>query len=196
MACRARTRINVRDAPCASIVDRWLTETAHTIAQLRSELNASQQRIASLESTLVSFQNLHNLFNSTLSDTMRLIRNYTYTQQTYITDLHRHYTKLLQDARYETLEAQLIHQKWQEGLSKVSETCREAVRAREKEADEGGWRAEVKGLRLENRLLRRKVGWEIRPDSDEEAEEDGGEEEEGRGSRGSLGLHRTGPLVI
>lgn len=146
---------------------------------LRRELGESYQRISELESTISSFQNLHSLFNSTLTETMRLIRNYTYTQQTYIADLHRHYTTLLQDARYETLEARLVHQKWQEGLTRVSETCREAVKARERELDEGGWRAEVKGLRLENALLRRKVGWEVMPDSDDE----GGEDRAGREDR-------------
>ncbi len=154
----------------------------------------SLQRNSELHSQLSSFQNLHALFNTTLHETMRLIRNYTYNQQTYIADLHRHYTKLLQDARYETLEARLIHQKWQEGLTHVSETCREAVKAREDEAESKGWRAEIQGLRLENAVLRRKVGWELRAGDEAilELEKDEQEVAQGRGGRGSLGFGRLG----
>jgi len=93
---------------------------------------------------------------------MRLVRNYTYSQQSHLTHLHQHYTRLLQDARYENLEGQTAHQKWQESLTHISQYLREASVAREEEAAQGGLLAEVRGLRYENRFLRRKVGWDRR----------------------------------
>lgn len=44
----------------------------------------------------------------------------------------------------------------------MSQYLREASIAREEEAAQGGLLAEVRGLRYENRFLRRKVGWDRR----------------------------------
>lgn len=135
---------------------------AHTIAPLQSELQQSKQRISQLEASISSFQSLQTLCTTTLTETMRLVRNYTYSQQSHLTHLHQHYTRLLQDARYENLEGQTAHQKWQESLTHMSQYLREASIAREEEAAQGGLLAEVRGLRYENRFLRRKVGWDRR----------------------------------
>ncbi|KAK5124784.1 hypothetical protein LTR85_001497 [Meristemomyces frigidus] len=127
-------------------------------------------------------ERLSTLYEETLSDATERIRQYTYEQQNHVLALHKHYTGLLAQSRNETIEAQLTHQAWQGHLQLLSENMREAVKAREEERRP--WVGRIRGLKEENRVLRRMAGWEPAVDSDEEeAEEDSGGQvlERGRG---------------
>ncbi|KAK5683588.1 hypothetical protein LTS10_005121 [Elasticomyces elasticus] len=158
-----------------------------TLTALQTQLSASHSRISSLESQLRSQETLQTLYESTLTDATDRIRQYCFAQQSYITSLHSHYLGLLEQSREEVVEAQLVHQGWQEGLGRLSGMVREALRS----SEEAGlpWVGEVKGLREENRRLRKMVGWSEPPDSEEETEEREGygqrRRERGRASQGS-----------
>ncbi|KAK5745796.1 hypothetical protein LTR17_001298 [Elasticomyces elasticus] len=158
-----------------------------TLTALQTQLSASHSRISSLESQLRSQETLQTLYESTLTDATDRIRQYCFAQQSYITSLHSHYLGLLEDSRQEVVEAQLVHQGWQEGLGRLSGMVREALRS----SEEGAlpWVGEVKGLREENRRLRKMVGWSELPDSEDETEEREGygqrRRERGRASQGS-----------
>lgn len=60
----------------------------------------------------------------------------------------------------------LEHAEWQAGLSRVADNARAALRG-QSEVEES-LRRECKDLAEENRVLRRMVGWEEKPDSDDE----------------------------
>ncbi|KAK4896095.1 hypothetical protein LTR27_005952 [Elasticomyces elasticus] len=158
-----------------------------TLTALQTQLSASHSRISSLESQLRSQETLQTLYESTLTDATDRIRQYCFAQQSYITSLHSHYLGLLEQSREEVVEAQLVHQGWQEGLGRLSGMVREALRS----SEEAGlpWVGEVKGLREENRRLRKMVGWSEPPDSEDETEEREGygqqRRERGRASQGS-----------
>ncbi|KAK3628443.1 hypothetical protein LTR56_018598 [Elasticomyces elasticus] len=159
-----------------------------TLTALQTQLSASHSRISSLESQLRSQETLQTLYESTLTDATDRIRQYCFSQQSYITSLHSHYLGLLEQSREEVVEAQLVHQGWQEGLGRLSGMVREALRS----SEEAGlpWVGEVRGLREENRRLRKMVGWsEPEPSSEEEGEEREGygqrRRERGRASQGS-----------
>ncbi|KAK5746929.1 hypothetical protein LTR17_000560 [Elasticomyces elasticus] len=157
-----------------------------TLTALQAQLSASHSRISSLESQLRSQETLQTLYESTLTDATDRIRQYCFAQQSYITSLHSHYLGLLEQSREEVVEAQLVHQGWQEGLGRLSGMVREALRS----SEEGAlpWVGEVKGLREENRRLRKMVGWsEPEPDSQSEEHEGYGQRrrERGRASQGS-----------
>lgn len=72
------------------------------------------------------------------------------------------------------MQLRLEHAEWQAGLGRVAEYAREALRVQTR--GEEGMVAQVRGLKEENRVLRRLAGWEERGDSSEEEEEG----EEGR----------------
>ncbi|KAK1065351.1 hypothetical protein LTR74_008027 [Friedmanniomyces endolithicus] len=150
--------------------------TRPTTTALQTALSAAHTRISHLETSLRTHETLQTLYEATLSDATAHIRSYIYSQQSYILSLHRHYTELLQQAREEVVEAQLVHQGWQEGLGRLSGLVRGAYGARGEERRP--WVGRVRGLREENRVLRGMVGWEVREgDSD-------GEEEMGDGGYG------------
>lgn len=67
------------------------------------------------------------------------------------------------------MQLRLEHAEWQAGLGRVAEYARGALQAQGE--SEKGLRAEIKGLKEENRVLRRLAGWEEKADesSDEEA---------------------------
>ena len=153
-----------------------------TTSQLQSSLSQAQIRINSLEKTYEDQRRLQSLYEDTLADATDRIRQYCFEQQNHIRSLHEHYTGLLQQSRYETIEAQLTHQAWQAGLKRVSEGVREAVKAREEEGRP--WKGRIAGLKEENRVLRKMVGWDPPVDSDEEEDgEENGEEVRGRMSQ-------------
>jgi len=71
-------------------------------------------------------------------------------------------------------------------LGRLSESVREAVKAREQERRP--WVGRIRGLKEENRVLRRMVGWEPAPDSDDEEETEYVPAERGRiSTRGAGG---------
>ncbi|KAI7363415.1 hypothetical protein KC354_g6495 [Hortaea werneckii] len=152
-----------------------------TTTQLSTALSAAQARIAHLESTLNTHSTLQTLYEETLSDATDRIRQYAFEQQQHTIALHKHYTTLLSQSRNETIEAQLTHQAWQGHMERLSEGVREAMRARAEE--KRPWLGRIQGLKEENRVLRKMVGWEP-PAEDSEDEEEG---EQGAGQRGSVG---------
>ncbi|KAK0258641.1 hypothetical protein LTR35_006486 [Friedmanniomyces endolithicus] len=143
-----------------------------TLPTLQLALSAAHTRISALETQLRTHETLQTLYEATLSDATSQIRSYIYSQQSYILALHRHYSEALQQAREEVVEAQLVHQGWQEGLGRLSGLVRAAFMGREEERRP--WVGRVKGLREENRVLRGMVGWEVQEGESDE-EEDMGE---------------------
>lgn len=148
-----------------------------TVTQLSNALGQANARIASLERTYQEQIRLQQLYEDTLSDTTERIRQYCFEQQNHIIALHQHYTQLLSQSRSETVEAQLTHQAWQAGLKRLSEGVRTALKTREEEGMP--FKSRIAALKEENRVLRKKVGWEPPVVSEDEEELDG-EEERGR----------------
>lgn len=70
------------------------------------------------------------------------------------------------------MQLRLEHAEWQAGLGRVAEYARRALEVQSK--GEEGLVGRVRGLKEENRVLRRLVGWEEGADSsgDEEEEEE------------------------
>ena len=154
------------------------------IPSLHSALSAAYVRITALESQLSSHETLQALYEATLTDSTDRIRQYCFEQQNYTSAIHRHYAHLLQQSREEVVEAQIVHQGWQEGLQRLSGMVRKAYAAREEERRP--WLGELRGLRDENRMLRGMVGWKVAP---VDSEGDDEEEEEGFGmGRGRVGF--------
>lgn len=79
-----------------------------------------------------------------------------------------HYLNLIEEERRQNLELRLEHQRWQQGLGKVAEHAREALKA-QSEA-ELPWIERLAGLKAENRTLRRLCGLPIGEESDDEEE--------------------------
>lgn len=113
---------------------------------------------------------LQSLYEDTLTDATERIRNYVFQQNEYIIAVHKHYAALLATSRQETMAAQQVHMDWQAGLGRLNEEMKKALEARERERSP--YRKRLAGLREENALLRRMVGWEAAPS--EEDEEDAG----------------------
>jgi hypothetical protein len=162
------------------------TGTQPTVSQLQNQLADREAELTTLKESLQTYHNLQTLYEETLSDATERIRTYIFQQQSHIISLHQHYTALLAQSRNETIEAQLVHQGWQAGLQKLSAELRQAYNAREEERVKGDRPlvGRVRGLKEENRVLRKMVGWEVPPDSDEEEGEDDGR---GRGELGNCG---------
>lgn len=147
-----------------------------SVPQLQNALAAANNRIASLEKTYQDQIRVQHAYEESLAEATDRIRNYCFEQQNYITSMHQYYVKLIQQSRQETMDAQLTHQAWQAGLQRVSEGVRESLKAREEEG--APWRKRIAALKSENRLLRKKVGWEPPVESESESEEEDGKEEE------------------
>jgi hypothetical protein len=105
-----------------------------------------------------------------------MIRTYAFEQQNYITALQASYTGIIAQHRAEIGQVQRTHHEWQASLGRLGEGLRASLRAREEEGRP--WKRRIAGLKAENTLLRRKVGWEPVADSDSEDDEE--MEEEGR----------------
>jgi len=155
------------------------------VTTLQGLLAAADERIAGLEQTYRDQQMLQAKYEDSLAEATERIRVYIHAQQTYITDLHRNYAALLETARHETIQAHITHQAWQEGLKKVSDRVRIAMKSREEEG--APYIGRIAALKSENRILRQMVGWEPPVDSDEEDEADGGGGGGGGGAVGEAG---------
>jgi hypothetical protein len=83
--------------------------------------------------------------------------------------LHKHYQGLLEQERTTSMQLRLEHSEWQAGLGRAAEFARGALTAQGE--SERGLRSEIKGLKEENRVLRRLAGWEERPDESSDEEE-------------------------
>ena len=150
--------------------------TEPNVAQLQNALAAANNEIASLQKSLEDQQQVQNAYDDALGGLMSRIRTWREEQQQYISSLHRHYVDIVQQSRQETMDAQLTHQAWQAGLQRVSQGVRESLKAREEEG--APWKKRIAALKSENKLLRKKVGWEPPVDSDSESDDDEVNEEE------------------
>lgn len=182
------------DSKCYVFLAPTEATDSQTTLQLQNSLAAARLRINSLEETYQHQLRIQKEFEEAFESTTAQIRTYCFEQQQHIKSLHEHYTELLQQSRYETIDAQIKHQQWQAGLKRISEGVREAYKSREKEGEP--WKARIAALKEENRILRAKVGWDPPIDSDEEDEEEeegsAGDEARGRASQGSGGAVAAG----
>lgn len=107
-------------------------------------------------------------YENALTLLLEKLRPYAYTQTTSILALHKHYQTLLDAERATSMQLRLEHSEWQAGLGRVAEYARHALKL-QSQGDEG-LIAEIRGLKEENRVLRRLAGWEEREgdSSDEE----------------------------
>lgn len=140
-----------------------------------AELSALQTRITSLETSLsaldahnTSLTSLVTDYENALTLLLDKLRPYAYTQTTSILSLHKHYQTLLENERATSMQLRLEHAEWQAGLGRVAEYARQALKVQSQ--GEEGLVAEIKGLKEENRVLRRLAGWEEREDSSDEEE--------------------------
>ena len=141
-----------------------------TNAELQNDLATAKNTIASLEKAHADQNNVLRTYDETLHKATDQIRHYCSDQAQHITSLHQHYTRLLEQSRRETMEAQFKHQDWQASFQRVSEGVRMALA--ESEAKARPWKAKAASLKEENRILRRRVGWEPPEDSSSEEDED------------------------
>ncbi|GAB7359385.1 hypothetical protein MBLNU230_g6036t1 [Neophaeotheca triangularis] len=142
-----------------------------TASQLQTALSTAHVRITSLESTHQELLRLQGLYEDAFTDATQRIRSYCYAQQQHTTQLHQHYTQLLNDSRRETVEAQIVHQEWQARLQGLSQSLR--LTMREREEDRLGDKGVIAGLREENRILRKIAGWEPAHEEDNDGDEYG-----------------------
>ncbi|KAI9694816.1 MAG: hypothetical protein M1822_000432 [Bathelium mastoideum] len=154
---------------------------AQQLSQLTREHTQLQHSHASLahsHAALLALLTQHE----TLLDTHLLpqLRRYAHAHAAALTALHAHYQRLLEDERGANLGLRLEHQKWQEGLGRVSRWARLALRETAEGEGRRKERERLGKLKEENRVLRGLVGWEERG---EESEEEG--EGEGRESVGA-----------
>lgn len=142
-----------------------------TMIGLQRELDASKTHIEALEQQSSEHLRLQAQYEEVLAQAVEKTRNYVFQQNEYIISLHQHYTALLQEARKETIDVQLIHQAWQASLSRLDTELKRAVKAREQEKDP--FRRRIAMLKEENRVMREKLGWEkIVHESDEEDDDE------------------------
>jgi hypothetical protein len=172
-----------------------LNGTSPTVADLNNHLPSPTMtaQLTNLHNELASLQHAYNALSNSHSSCLSLLsthetlldthilpqlRRYAHTHALAITSLHSHYQKLLEDERKANLELRLDGLKWQEGLGRVSEWARLALR--ETAADEGRTRERLRlgKLKEENRVLRQLAGW---PEKESDSEEEGDEEDDGRG---------------
>ncbi|KAJ4409279.1 hypothetical protein N0V91_002635 [Didymella pomorum] len=145
-------------------------------ASLNAERTALQSRIASLESSLSSSTaHTHSLtslitdYENALTLLLDKLRPYAYTQTSSILALHKHYQTLLESERATSMQLRLEHSEWQAGLGRVAEYARQALKVQSQ--GEEGLVAEIRGLKEENRVLRRLAGWEEREGDSSDEEE-------------------------
>ena len=157
------------------------TSASQQISQLTRELTQLQQSHASLAHSHTSLLTLLTQ-HETLLDTAILpqLRRYAHAHTLALTSLHAHYQRLLEEERAANLALRLEHQKWQEGLGRVSRWARLALRENGEEEGRRKQRERLGRLREENRVLRNLVGWEERGDESEEEGESRAEDEVGQ----------------
>lgn len=161
-------------------------QSANQIAHLSNQLTTATTTISTLQSQLHSTTTLLATYESSLQEITARLRQHAYDQQTHTIALHAHYNGLLEQSRNETVQAQLVHQAWQAGLGRLAQGVREAHK--EVVEGEGKSRAREKGLKAENRVLRRLAGWEVEPSDESSGESDDEKNPEGdKGTRSAVG---------
>jgi hypothetical protein len=152
------------------------TNTASRMVEiqgLHAQIQSQQNSIADLSSTNTQLSSLLQDYESALTLLLDKLRPHAYAQTQTNLALHKHYQALLEQERATSMQLRLEHADWQAGLGRVSELARKALRA-QGEA-ELPLQRELKGVKEENRVLRRLAGWEEREDSEEEGGEPKGQ---------------------
>lgn len=147
-----------------------LDTSTTSVTSLRRELDAARLQIAMLEQRSRDHITIQGQYEEVLEDARKRAHDYVSSQTEYINQLHQHYVKVIDNAREETITAQMIHQGWQASLARLNEQLKLAMQAKAKEKDP--YRRRLAMLQEENRVMREKLGWEkVEWDSDEEQTE-------------------------
>lgn len=153
----------------SAAADANAQDVTPSVTSLRRELDAARLHVATLEQRSRDHVTIQGQYEEVLEDAKKRAHDYVSSQSEYINQLHQHYVKIINNAREETITAQLIHQGWQASLSRLNEHLKTALQARAKEKDP--YRRRLAMLQEENRIMREKLGWEkVEWDSDEELE--------------------------
>ena len=142
---------------------------AAELAQLQASLAAAQSRITTLTSQNSAMATLLTDYENSITMLLDKLRPYAYNHTQATVSLHKHYQGLLEQERATSMQLRLEHAEWQAGLGRVAEYARGALKVQGE--SERGLRGEIKGLKEENRVLRRLAGWEERGEDSSEEEE-------------------------
>ncbi|KAH6625146.1 hypothetical protein C7974DRAFT_455051, partial [Boeremia exigua] len=141
---------------------------AADLTALQTRLSTAESHTAALTTHAHALTSLITDYENALTLLLEKLRPYAYTQTSSILALHKHYQALLDAERATSMQLRLEHAEWQAGLGRVAEYARQALKVQSRA--EEPLMAEVKGLREENRVLRRLAGWEERAGSSDEEE--------------------------
>ena len=136
---------------------------------MQSRLQNAESTISTLQASNTQLTSLITDYENALTLLLDKLRPYAYTQTSSIIALHKHYQTLLENERATSMQLRLEHTEWQAGLGRVAEYARQALKVQT--LGEEGLVSEVRGLKEENRVLRRLAGWEEREGSSDEEEE-------------------------
>ncbi|KAJ4305654.1 hypothetical protein N0V90_001185 [Kalmusia sp. IMI 367209] len=142
---------------------------AAEITQLQNSLSAAQSRIANLTSQNSTLATLLTDYENALTLLLDKLRPFAYAHTQNMVAIHKHYHSVLEQERATSMQLRLEHAEWQAGLGRVAEYARGALKAQGE--SETGLRSEIKGLKEENRVLRRLAGWEEKADESSDEEE-------------------------
>jgi hypothetical protein len=137
------------------------------IAHLQSQLSSTQNHLATLTSSNTALQALLTDYENALTLLLDKLRPYAYNQTSSILTLHKHYQRLLEEERGVSMQLRLEHAEWQQGLGRVADYARTALKCQGESEEE--LRREIRGLKEENRVLRGLCGWEEKEDDDDKA---------------------------
>ena len=138
------------------------------LAALQSQLATAVSQLSNMTAQKESMAQLLIDYETSLSLLLDKLRPFAASHAAAQTAHKAHYLQLVEDERRQNLELRLEHQQWQQGLGRVAELVREALKS-QAEGDRP-WRERVTALRVENRSLRRMVGLPPGDDSDDEME--------------------------
>jgi hypothetical protein len=129
------------------------------IAHLQSQLTSTQSHLATLSSSNNALQSLLTDYENALTLLLDKLRPYAYNQTSY--------QRLLEEERGVSMQLRLEHAEWQQGLGRVADYARTALKSQGESEEE--LRREIKGLKEENRVLRGLCGWEEKEEDEDKA---------------------------
>ncbi|KAI9664385.1 MAG: hypothetical protein M1831_002318 [Alyxoria varia] len=145
---------------------------AAELANLQQRLHSLQSQLSEAHAENADYASLILDYETTLEDCMRRVRNYAYEHAKATVATHKHYAALLEQEREANLQLRLEHGQWQASMGRAAEWARKALRERSEEVSPLERRN--KELRVENKALRKMVGWDVRDDESESEDENGG----------------------
>lgn len=144
---------------------------AAEVALLRSRLHTARTDVASLEASHNAMSRLLDTYVYELNSLKDRIRTFAHGHTSALITTHKQYNELIQQERETSLQLRLEHGNWQEGLERAAKWARKALKERTDETCDMEKRC--REVRMENRVLRRLLGWEVtdKGDSDDEEEQ-------------------------